>query len=728
MDNNDDEPKPSPKSTGDDQNIGLIIGVVIFLLLFFFIVIVFIAVAIFDRGESSTPPARFETGNFLSSCVTTSCTGNLVCDGTNFTCKLGTGARCLEFTDCVTGLICSGLCASGSTGTLNSLCPCNTGYLCVPEVNFLTVCKGVGGTQCSVGTDCVSGICHVNICATGAPNSFPCISSIQCASGNCNNNFCQDEGITTGTQGASCSGIGPNACISFGTAGAECSDRTGMLPLRCDCINGTGAPGTCVVANQGIFSSCSPLAGCAEMLVCFDINSSTCQSGETGCMCAFPYPDPNNPSGTICINGMTSNGDQCFNNSGLGCALSGQCISNQCTGQSVLAIYSFEIGISTNLRTSFPASTKTSILAAAPGPTGLVQPYKMFATSNDGTDTIYLVDSLQGFLSMQYDTTTGSPSPWTLLIPQSTTVTNGNTTTERTLLDVGYNGTTFIVAFEETVIIMGTGGSTTTNDVVYSGSSPTNLSPFNVQGLTGLSGTQFTSSGQPLNIQYIDISPPNDVEPNGGDVLIVINSTAYLKRSSVSFYDIPTVLGGPHNNSPLTGAIGVTGLMRFYFDVAEFPELPGSPTCPAPASGATGPIQCQSYQNIAFIGTFTSPTIGVTATYINALQFSGNVASIGLPLDIFGQTSEDIQYEVFDFSIFSPTSSGGSTGPQGVTGMIGSSIIMLANAYNNGNFIDSVVALSFGGTTTIFPYRISNNSRSVATDNAFYILTPASCA
>jgi len=686
-----------------------IIGIVIFLLLFLFIGVVFIAIAISDRDNNTSNSVQ--TGTFLSSCTTSSCNNGLICDGTNFTCRFPAGAPCSEFSDCVTGLICSGLCAAGATGSLNNLCPCSTGYQCILQENNLTLCKGSGGTTCGVDSDCVSALCEAGICATGAPNGFPCTLDIECSSFNCNIGFCQPFGATTGVIGSACSGN----CVTFD--GAICNNGPGMIPLACECLDGIGAPGTCVTAEQGILASCSQFAACGVSLVCYNAVANICTGTGSACICVFPYDDPNiQATGGICISGMTVGfANECFNNNRLGCDIGGQCINTSCGGQSVVAKYNFSNLFDTNLQTAFIGATQTSILPAFSGPIGIIQPYKLFSTSNGVVDTIYLVDSLQGLLSIQYDTNLNIIlSPWIINIPHITTIVIGTTTIQRVLIDVGYNGFIFLVAFDETVV-----GTTIQNDTVYSGVNLTNLTPFNVlsgPGFTGLTGTQYTTGGVALSIDYIDISQANDAEPIGNDVLISINGTIYVKQNFFTTYSIGIIIGGPLNGTTMSG---LTGPARFYFDNTENAQGSGPPLCPG--IGQDNPIQCQSYKNIAFVGPFTSfSATGTMMSFDQVLQFSGNIASVAIPSDRF----DSVQYKVFDFSIFSPTNGTIS----GATGMQGAGVIMLANAFTSaGILIDTVVAGIFGGATTIFPYRIGNSSRSVATANAFYIISTGSC-
>ena len=697
-----------PPVEDDNRNIGVIIGIIIFVIIFALLVIVFIALGISDPVTETGVTVEVETGTFLSLCTTTPCNNGLVCDGTNFTCRLPAGVPCSSYTDCVTGLICSGLCATGGVGSLNELCPCEDGYQCTEEITGLNVCKGLGGMECDIGTDCVSTICDNGVCAAGAPNSFPCTMDSTCASGNCSSGFCQEQGVTTGVVGAACAA----PCVSFGTAGAGCNS-TEENPLVCQCYE-TNAPGFCATASQGILSSCSPFSACSTNLVCYNDSAGECTSAGSSCICTFPYDNPNSQApGPSCITGMVPGSqEECFNDTGLGCDIGGMCSTDQCGGGSVMASYNFSISGDTNLKTNFPGALNTSIVPVFSGPSGTIQPYKLFATSSGSTDTIYLVDSVKGLLSVQYDTESGEVSPWVTNLPLSVTTTDGTTTTTKLLIDASYNGTTFIVAYNETVV---TTGSTLQNDTVYTGSALDNLTPFNPQTGSGITGTQYTSDGTPLSIDYIDMSPSNNVSP-GGDTLISSNGTIYVKQALQATYNISAVVGGPMNGLQMTG---LTGPARFYFDVTQNSQGTGSAVCPA--QGPNNPVTCSSFQNISFVGPFFV-SLGTGATPLSldqVLQFSGNIAGIALPIDRFG----DVQYRVFDYSIYSPT----TADITGTTGMLGGSIITLSNAYNNGVFVNTVVSTTFSGITTLLPYRISTSSRSVTTANAFYVLSVGSC-
>src|SRR5436853_7012000 len=334
----------------------IIIGNIIFILLAVFIAAAFIGYAISHR----TPPINtipVQVGAFLSSCTTTSCSTDLICDANSFVCKRPVNSPCNDFTDCAFGLICSGLCATGTTGNLNQLCPCNPGFLCTSESNGLTLCKGASGTSCITNADCASDLCTPNGCAGGLPNSAPCTTNSQCGSNNCNNGFCQNPGIITGTQGAACSG----SCIAI-VGGAICNS-TPTVPLICQC-SAPNQPGTCILPSQGILSLCSPITLCTNDLICFTPTANICQSGNTGCQCYFPYTDPNALAipGGLCIGGMSSRNNICFNNLGFGCSSGNMCISSFCNNPSVLAVYNFTVSTPTgslDLLTNYIGATST---------------------------------------------------------------------------------------------------------------------------------------------------------------------------------------------------------------------------------------------------------------------------------------------------------------------------------------------------------------------------------
>jgi hypothetical protein len=628
-----------------------IVGIAIFSVLSVFVVAIIIGVYISKLRSDSIIQPIVNQGGFLSPCTDIPCNNNFICDGSTFLCKLNKDSPCNNSSECSVGFICSGLCVTGNTGGLNDYCPCNQGYTCTKLPNSLSVCKGSGGTNCNSNNDCFSGFCKNNTCTFGFPNSYPCDFNAQCSENNCSNGYCQPPNIITGNLGAACAGD----CVGF--TGALCTVNSSV----CQCKDGIGSPGVCVTASQGVISPCSNINLCSDQLVCYKRDGSKC-SGSTGCLCTFTYNDPNTVDvNTVCINGMSSKIQQCYNNPGMGCDNGGLCFSNICNGDPVLAVYTFTP--TETDRNNFVSSTSTSISVAITGPSLLLNPHKMFATSNGQIDTIYLVDNIQGLLYTEYNPITSQIiTPWTILIPHSTP--------NKVLIDVGYNGTNFLVAFTET-------SGSVQNDTVYIGSNVNSLTLFNSQSGSGLPGTQYTTGNIPLSINYIDIAPTNNNSCNA--VLLSYAGTVYIKQPTQTKYDIGIVQGGPGDQLPMTG---LTGPSRYYYS--------------NPSS------TCADYNNISLVGPLTSINLD------QVVYFSGILANTFAPTDRF-QTG--LQYKVFDYSI-SPDSK---------------SMIILSEIYDNNVFVDNTVVVSYNNISTPIPYRLGKTSRSVASNNALYILSISSC-
>lgn len=421
---------------------------------------------------------------------------------------------------------------------------------------------------------------------------------------------------------------------------------------------------------------------------------------------------------------MTGIGGLCLNNPGLGCDSNAQCANNSCGATSVVVSYNFSGPSTSNMGTAFPSATSTIMKPVFNGPTGTTSPHKMFVVSQGSLDTLYLVDNNLGFLSLQYNTFTGVVTQdWTTLIPHQTTETgpNENVVTTKVLVDVGTNAQqnptqpTYLVAFFETLT---SGGSPVSNYTVYEWDG-TNFTVFNLQRPnSGLPGTQYNANSSPLSISYIHISPSNQLGP-GGDVLISYNGTVYVKPYSASLYLTGIVQGGPRDQTPMTG---VTGPAYFYYDIEENSSAPGPVVCPA-RPNITNPINCSPTTNISFVGPFVSYG---GAHMLNVVQFSGNIAGTAQPNDVFtlSNPADEVQYQVFDYSIYSSTLPSPSGDPPG---MQSAATIMLAQATVQNSVISNVVALNYGGAGAIFPYQIGTSFRAAASANAYYIISPGSC-
>lgn len=637
--------------SNSQKNTGLIIGIIIFTLLSLFVLIIIIMLIVIPNAQ--TPPQYpIANGYFMSSCAQNNCNDGLICDGTDFICRYGTGSSCESAFDCGPELTCSGVCVAGPYGGLDQYCPCNTGYKCQINNNGPNICKGVSGTVCTRNSDCISNVCKCDdqdtcICMSGNPNSYPCTKNSDCSSNNCDGAFCQPSGIITGTLGASCAGD----CLPVpsGESGASCSGNT-----TCVCVYGTDTPGVCIQTNQGIGDTCSTHKICSNNLICYNSNGSKCESNDLNCQCLFPYTNPNTPVQNICISGMAPRSSLCLNDTNLGCNSGTMCFSNSCIGPPVTAVYNF-FKDNSNLNTDFLSATTTSLIAGFTGPNPQIIPYKMFATSNNLIDTIYLIDRSSGFYSITYDTSQNKSGSWTQWFP--------NNTSYGLLDDVSYSGSTFLVSFSNSLYLWDMSSNLFTL--------------FN----NGIQYTIQNSQYIPLTVDYLSISSSNDI-------IISSQGTIYIKQSSNTYYDIAIIQGGPMNGLPI---INTFGPPSFYYDTSGI-----------------------NYHNISFVSNYTD-NIDNSISYQQILQFSGSVAGQIAPVDIFG----NLQYKVFDYNIYSPTLETDDTSP----GMTSASIIMLTTTTTGLN----VVALNYSGTTAIVPYNFNETSRCAVTNNAFYIISKASC-
>jgi hypothetical protein len=214
---------------------------------------------------------------------------------------------------------------------------------------------------------------------------------------------------------------------------------------------------------------------------------------------------------------MTTNinipGD-CYNNKNIGCVSSNDCFSSNCTGNGTLTVFVFDDSIETN----FPLTQNIELLPIAEYTSSLT-PKKIFSLSNSSIDSIYLVDSNLGLLSLQYNTANKTvTTPWNIIIPS-------NNPGIGTLVDaiVDQNGLIYVII---------NNGS---QDIVY------NYDGISFDLFNG--GVQLDTSNNPINIQFIDVSLNNDI-------LLLNNNNLYVKSASQTLYTLQTVI--------------VNGSARFY--------------------------------------------------------------------------------------------------------------------------------------------------------------------
>lgn len=619
-------------------------------------------------GGKAPVSAVEQLGSILNPCP---CGTNLTCDTNSFVCKLAQNQICGSYAECAAGFFCSGICTTGTTGTLNAFCPCTEEYVCVTTntpILGARQCKG-NTAPCTQNEDCVSLQCTGGFCVPGYPLSYPCANSAQCGSGNCSYGFCQPLGVTTYSKGSACAGD----CVSF--AGSNCG-TTDTYPLTCECLNGAGQPGTCVVGDAGLAAPCSKSTLCAGFFGCYNndptpgVGQTACASGQN-CICKFTYENPNTITEDGCIEGMSQSQIEnvCYNALGFGCDTSSSqdlCIAgSSCNGNPLVARYEFNLNPASF---NFIGSTEVDLGAynipitqfvGYPAP---LMPYKMFPGLIGSS--FYIVDTNYGLLYRSND------NVWSQVIQ--------GTSSRGTLIDAALRRFQNPVAL---AVFNSSGFS-----VVYQDTTGTftSLIPFNATSGVGPSGTQYTSMG-PLAATYIDIS--NTTSTTFDVLMVAPNSTVYSKGPTATQFTIAKIVGGPKDGTDMTGTFGA---VRFYYDSA----------------GST-------LTNIAFVSSWSSSSTKM-------LQFSGSAAgaaaSVGyaLPIDPYGQ----LYYEVYNFALY-PNTGGFGTTP----------FLMLTTAYQSSDdaMLFNVVALMYQGVVTFVPYQIGNSFIAGFNATEYLITSKASC-
>lgn len=636
--------------------MSIIAPTVIFLLLSAFFILI---VLIVRRRRTAAPPISPGTtgpqgrgsGSYLNPCVGGTCNPGLSCDGSTLLCKKSVGEICKYGSECADPYVCSGRCAPPGNGLLNDFCPCGPGYVCTLSTGGYYRCKGTGGATCSSGTDCYNDICAQGRCVYSLPLAYPCSSDDQCSPNFCvgaggYGSFCQPADLRPSVEGAACAG----SCVGYTGSGCDYFDQG----LVCVCSE-FGIAGKCTPANRGIGSSCDVNSVCADFLVC---------SGTTG-RCGFPRPDPNDllPSGT-CVTGMSAVNGFCLNSSRLGCDSGTQCSSGLCNGKEVVTVYSPS---SNNLL----GSKTLSVALVEDGPTVLgKRPKRFYSPSTTGTygNTLYLVDSSIGVYSSvisEYNV----EKFWSLDLASTPTMT---------VIDAVFQRGSFYVAF-----------STGTGDALYSGPSLTSLSPYN-------GGVQLDINGNVLPIDTIDVS-------DSLDLMILSNSTVYVKAASESRYKIQTVTNGRNDGRPMTQI----SRANFYNDVPTQTGTTGTPRCSAssPTGPSVTPVVCSDIDNISYVA------VGPTAEYV---EFSGSayMSNVG-----GGSYTGGRYLKIYDYSVFNLPGDP----------MSAAKILALGKLYGPTGPVDNVVVASFGGNDIPLPQKVGDTSVCCSGSDLFYVFSVSRC-
>ena len=763
------------KSNKDDkyQKLSLILGILIFVIISIFIFI--IIVSWYSINDDPITFVNTKNGEFLFTCNEYDCNDGYICDSNYLICKKDFGTDCNNYLDCANDLFCSGICATGPTGSLNAFCPCIPGKTTCVNIDETTNeknCRLSSGQPCTTITDCASNNCSGGICVPGSINSAPCKLGKDCASANCSKKvgdiigYCQNTGTISSSRGSACKGT----CYS-GISGAVCEES-----LSCVCDDEIVGPGICKNINLGISVNCSNLDICSDNLVCINAigSYSTCtgnfiNNGDTGitgldiCSCGFNYFYPNTNIFYLCINGMTALGSHCYNSKNLGCNTNNMCLQpSLCDIKTpVLATYKFSNSFSesnVNPGVNFINSIDTSINAIPINQikqpiTTPFSPITLFSTSNKTIDTIFLVDKNNGLLYL-VNTNDKNNKTWNQILPSNT---ENSAKQNRKLKYVAFNGIFWILLFDET-------SSPPTNDIYTSvywttstSQNGTNIPNISAMKYFQLAPTEYNPLYQGRQYYKIDASLPNTTAYNGSYIDIAplnyfsdVNANnniylnnlifsenidentslpfSYIKQTSSDYFTYASTSLDleVQNNLPfkyyygqdinITENSGTTGQIC---DFNTFYVCNNNTNLP---EGSTG-NNCYSSVNFIFGSNSTDSSLPIT--------FSGNFVNNYYPI-IGNGTS--IYYDVFDYSLYSPGATGLYTYSKDTNicdlGQDNSNIIMLCKSYSisSQTFLENVVVVVNKQTITTLPYKIDNYFKCAASDNAFYIISSGSCS
>lgn len=572
---------------------------------------------------------------FLAPCGSDqSCPTGLYCDALTFTCRLGQNSICNNSFDCIYPYHCSGICVNSPLlGGLDDYCPCEDGYYCynIPDKNGAYTCKIAPNGKCKNSTDCYSQLCDNGICSSKYPLAFSCKNNQDCQSGWCSSGYCQNLNITTGQIGAACGGCSENSDNL-----APCNSG-----YSCSCENGTvgtnGVTGICQNNILGFQENCY-YNGCNK--------NFTCEQG----ICGFKI-NPNYSPNNNCITNMQKSNNYCLSSSSLSCGKNSDCYSNVCSGLSTdsqpqtqkLFRYKFfnsDGGVTGNYFDAY------SIMIDSGGPllTGIKTPGKMFSYTTSNTEYVFItnINSSQSIIYCYSYDQNGGADVRTIF----------NDTKYGKLTDAAYNGSLFLMVFDNTFVYQ----------------AAFNLSTIQLGTLSGFnqkSGDSkpyqygFNGSSFPVitTIQYIDVSYPNQIESSGNDVMLTCTGgtkfyTAQFATPSSSYkkYYYPSYVGG---NGAINFVNYVNGPLLYYnsnginyIDGQRFSPSYNTSTpinCDA-ATANQSTIACTPSQNISYVGKPTNQN--------SAVLFTGNLDRYQYPLSF----DPSYYYDVKSFSIYSENS------------------------------------------------------------------------
>ncbi len=248
--------------------------------------------------------------------------GDAACDGSG-SCRRQRGEACDLGAQCRSGFCADGVCCETACDGLCESCAAQltggTDGFCEPtlarqetadECSGLVTCDGARscfakelGTDCTGGSECVSGFC---------------------ADGRCCESACDDMCSRCGTTG-SCS------AVTEGEDAGTCDDSHGCVQTPCVC---TGS-GTCAATGGSCITGAQCASGFCSDGVCCDTECSglcqSCRASETGgvtgqCANVSPGTDP----ASECEPGSCDGQGACQRQRGASCSTGSQCITGFC--------------------------------------------------------------------------------------------------------------------------------------------------------------------------------------------------------------------------------------------------------------------------------------------------------------------------------------------------------------------------------------------------------------
>jgi uncharacterized protein YjeT (DUF2065 family) len=649
------------------------------------IMILVFALVLYWAYQRTRPPGDIiiptpgGTGSFLSPCRVTTCPAGLDCDPVTLVCKQGAGSLCRNYSDCLTGYYCSGVCVTGPFGQLSQNCPCTAGLTCAADPSRIgaLVCKVPTGATCNVNGDCAADRCVQGLCVAPGPTGATCSSDVSCQSGFCDRyGICQNPGITSGQLGAACLRFQPTPPAGLGCGpGLQCF-TTGNTP------SGAGATaGVCVGATSGYGQICTAQSLCVDPLLCININNGAqCAFGPTSiCECNLSINPNNCTTAQACAENFVCNGATCLAGPGQACfaAAPYQICQHSCdSSQGAILVLNRAPG------TAIGATSLSWSLHSKPP----FKPQKLFSViGTDGSEFLYAVDQQSGFYI--YTASAG----WRQLLSNIIMQPNGSLR----LIDMASDGNIFVGVFV-----------LTQNSPFFIGVVVYIVDPFEVVFTpypvnnpppTGYPpGTQFDNTSTVIAPLTISISRPNNLSP-GGDLVVLDQKGRILVRpKGDNLFSLSTkTLGTTDTGQPVTGTNP-----QFYYDGSE------------QANGQT--ISWPSAKNFSYIGPTSVPgsNIGTVA------QFNGNVFGIFLPSASPIVFNINL-YKTVDYSIYSPLPQQTSN-----SGMKFSS--MLAVAENSLTQVYGVY-LNEKGVQVIIPGWFSADSKVAVTSTQYLVYTTGLC-